>query len=84
MAMAINRTPRGDKLIVLGNFNASVGNNVELWNGIIGRHGEGVENDSGRRLLRFSAENDFKVMDTHFEHKDIHKFTWKCPGRGLQ
>ena len=84
LQMAINRTPRGDKLIVLGDFNARVGNNIELWNGIIGRHGEGVENDSGRRRLRFTAENDFKVMNTHFEHKDIHKFTWKCPGRGLQ
>ena len=26
----------------------------------------------------FSAENEFIVMNTHFEHKEIHKFIWKC------
>ena len=30
--------------------------------------GEDVENDSGRRLLSFSAENDFKVLNTFYEH----------------
>ena len=24
------------------------------------------------------------VMTTHFDHKQIHKFTWKCPDKGLQ
>ena len=23
-------------------------------------------------------------MNTHFEYKEIHKFTWECPGRGLR
>ena len=27
-----------------------------MWNGVIGKHSEGVDNDSGRRTLRFSAE----------------------------
>ena len=43
-----------------------------------------MENDSGRRLLSFSAENGFKVLNTFYEHKEIHKYTWKCPGRGLK
>ena len=43
-----------------------------------------MENDSGRRFLRFCVENDPRIMNTHFEHKKMHKFTWKCPGRGLQ
>ena len=79
----VDRAPRGDKVVVLGDFNAKVGNDVEECNGVIGRHGEGVKNDSGSRLLRFSAENEFSIMNTHFEHKEIHKFTWECPGRGL-
>ena len=48
---------------------------------VIGKHGEDVENDSGRRLLSYSAENETQVMNTRFA---IHKFTWKCLGRGLQ
>ena len=57
---------------------------MEEWIGVIGKHGERVKNDNGSRLLRFSAENEFSIMNTHFEHKEIHKFTWKCPGRQLR
>ena len=71
-------------MVVLGDFNARVGNDVEEWNGVIGKHGEETRNESGARLLRFSAENEFSIMNTHFEHKEIHKFTWECPGRGLR
>ena len=58
--------------------------NVLRWSDAMGKHGEEVENDSGRRILRFCVENELRIMNTHFEHKKIHKFTWKCPGRGLQ
>ena len=74
----MNRVPRGDRIIVMGDFNARVGKNVKVWKGVIGEHGEDVENDSGRRLLGFSAENEMKIMNTHFGHKRIHKFTWSC------
>ena len=40
----VDRAPRGDKVVVLGDFNARVGNDVEECNGVIGRHGEGVKN----------------------------------------
>ena len=80
----VDKAPRGDKVMMMGDFNARFGNDAEEWNGVIGRHGEAVKNDSGSRLLMFSAENGFSIMNTHFEHKEIHKFTWKCPGRGLQ
>ena len=80
----VERAPREDKVVVLADFNARVGNDVEEWNGVIGKHGEETRNESGTRLLRFSAENEFSIMNTHFEHKEIHKFTWECPGRGLR
>ena len=51
----MNRVPRGNRIIVMGDFNAWVGKNVRVWKGVIGEHGEEVENDSGRRLLGFSA-----------------------------
>ena len=80
----INRVPRGDRVIVMGDFNAKVGKNVEVWKGVIGGHVEEVENDSGRRLLDFSDDNDLRIMNTHFEYKRMHKFTCSCPGSGLQ
>ena len=64
----VDRAPRGDKVVEMGDLNAGVGNNVVRWEGVIGKQGEDVENDSGRRLLSFSAENDFKVLNTFYEH----------------
>ena len=54
----VDRAPQGDKVVVMGDLNDRVGNNVARWEGVIGKQGEDVENDSGRRLLSFSAEND--------------------------
>ena len=73
---------RGDKVVVMGDHNARVGNNIVRWEGVIGKQGESAE--KCRRLLSFSAENGFKILNTFYEHKEMHKYTWKCPGRGLQ
>ena len=60
----IARTQRGDRVVVMGDFNARVGNNVGRWSDVKGKHGEEVENDSGRRLLNFCGENDLRIMNT--------------------
>ena len=31
-----------------------------------------------------NPENDFKELNTFYKHKEIHKYTWKCQGRGLK
>ena len=67
----------------MGDLNAR-GNNMVRWEGVIGKQGEGVETDSRRRLPNFSAENGFKILNTFYVHKEIHKYVWKCPGRGLK
>lgn len=54
------------------------------WEGGIGKQGQCVENGSGRRLLTFSAENGFKILNAYYAHKEIHKYTCTSPGRGLQ
>ena len=41
----------------MDDLNARAGNIVARWEGVIGKQGGAVENDSGRRLLRFSAVN---------------------------
>ena len=42
---------RNDKIILLGDFNARVGRNHDIWQGVIGHHGAGNTNSSGLRLL---------------------------------
>ena len=71
----MDRAPRGDKVVVMGDLIARVGNNVARWEGVIGKQGEDVENDSGRRLLSFSAENGFKVLNTFYEHNQGDTYT---------
>ena len=36
------------------------------------------------RLLDFCAVHELVVLNTVFQHKEIHKFTWESKGRGLR
>ena len=48
----ISATPRTDKLILLGDFNAIVGIDHQTWEGVIGPEGVGKCNSDGLLLLR--------------------------------
>ena len=76
-----------DLLLVVGDFNARVGSTEredrefeDTWNGVKGVHGVGRMNEAGADLLSFCALNGLTIMNTCFEKKDIHKFTWQHPG----
>lgn len=45
-ARVVHKVPRGDKLIIMGDFNARIENKVEMWKRLILKHGKDVENDS--------------------------------------
>ena len=53
-------------LIVMGDFNAILGN--EKVPCVIGAHGTGIRNNSGQRLLVFCSANDLFVTNTGFRH----------------
>lgn len=62
-----------DYVILSGDLNARVGN--QKIPGIVGNKGEQVINKNGEHLREFCSFNELRVMNTFFEHKDIHKFT---------
>jgi len=75
----VGRVSGSDKLILLGDFNARVGRDNELWPGVIGRHGLGKMNNNGLRLLSFCAEHELHLTNTSFQLKNKYKGTWQHP-----
>ena len=72
-----------DVLMIVCDFNARVGSSDsrdDMWYGIRGLHGVGRMNESGEALLSFCALNELVIMNTMFEKRNIHKFTWQHPG----
>jgi len=57
----ISQIPAGDRLLLLGDFNARVGREHELWCNIIGKQGMGNCNDNGLLLLGLCAEQELFI-----------------------
>ena len=73
----ILRSERDDLLIILGDFNARVGSDWELWPNALGKHGIGKMNSNGLMLLDFCTQNDFTVMGTVFQLPNKLKTSWQ-------
>ncbi|KAI8759576.1 craniofacial development protein 2 [Biomphalaria glabrata] len=68
-----------DKLIIMGDFNARVGNDYSAWPGVLGRHGIGNCNDNDRLLLELCSEAKLAITNTSFKQKSCFKNTWMYP-----
>lgn len=73
-------THRNDIKLILGDFNAKVGNDNNNINQIMGKEGlDGACNNNGSRLIDFCVSNQLFIGGTKFPHKNIHKYTWQSP-----
>ena len=63
------------EIMILGDLNARVGNKPEQCFGVIGREGEDKTSVNGEILTDFCVRNTFKIANTFFKHKSIHKWT---------
>ena len=77
----INKAPKRDLLILLGDMNAKIGSDNSGLEHVMGIHGMGTMNDNGRRFTDFCAFNSLIIGGSLFPHKDIHKITWISPDR---
>ena len=60
-------------MVVLGDLNARVGN--EVIEGIVGRHEVPGRNESGERLLEMCAQQELVVGNSWFKKNDVYKYT---------
>lgn len=61
---------RSSLVLIVGDLNARVGNDMSNSNDAIGRFGETTKNRNGQRLIRFCMQNNLSMMNTYFHYKD--------------
>ena len=65
-----------DNVILCGDFNGDVGCDRLNYEEDNGAHSIGNRNERGQRLLDFAQVNNLKIMNTIFQHRGSHKWTW--------
>ncbi|VDP46880.1 unnamed protein product [Schistosoma margrebowiei] len=72
----IEKCPRKDLTILMGDLNAKVEICNTGYEDIMGRHGLGERNVNGERFANLCAFNKLVIGGTIFPHTRIHKATW--------
>ncbi|CAH8493033.1 unnamed protein product [Schistosoma haematobium] len=75
----IEKCPRKDLTILIGDLNAKVGIDNTGYEDIMGRHGLGERNENEERFANLCAFNKLVIWGTIFPHRRIHKATWISP-----
>ena len=65
-------------LIIMGDFNAKVGN--EKHEDIVGNFGLGERNERGERLIEWAQVHDMVIGNTWFAQHPRRLWTWQSPG----
>jgi endonuclease/exonuclease/phosphatase family metal-dependent hydrolase len=69
----MTKIKRRDIMILMGDFNAKVGKDIEQ---IMGRYALGERNDNGQHLIELSGNYNLVIEGSLFPHRECHKVTW--------
>uniref|UniRef100_A0A8D8R5I6 Craniofacial development protein 2 n=1 Tax=Cacopsylla melanoneura TaxID=428564 RepID=A0A8D8R5I6_9HEMI len=73
---------RNGKVIVLGDWNAVVGEVEMKEDNVTGSFGYGTRNTRGERLIEFCKEKDLIITNTFFKQPMNRRYTWTRPSDG--
>ncbi|XP_058456421.1 craniofacial development protein 2-like [Malaya genurostris] len=74
-----DRCPRHDIKIVIGDFNAQVGQEVEFIPVVVSFSAHQQTNENGLRLIDFATSKNMAIKSTFFQHRLLHRYTWRSP-----
>uniref|UniRef100_A0A0L8FSP9 Endonuclease/exonuclease/phosphatase domain-containing protein n=1 Tax=Octopus bimaculoides TaxID=37653 RepID=A0A0L8FSP9_OCTBM len=74
----LTAVPSSDKILLLGDFNARLGKNHQLWEKVVGKDGVRNSNANGH-LLGLCSEHQLAVTNTFFRQRNRFKTTWQHP-----
>lgn len=66
-------------VILRGDLNAKIGADNHEREEVMGKHGVGVANVNGERLIELCGNFDLVIGDSLFPHKRCHKVSWVSP-----
>ncbi|KAK9881036.1 hypothetical protein WA026_014379 [Henosepilachna vigintioctopunctata] len=70
----LDKIPSDELVIVMGDFNARIGNTVIP--GVKQRFHEDQINDNGELMVNLCSFNNLRINNTFYNHKDIYKYTF--------
>jgi len=69
----LDKIPKHDIVILMGDWNAKVGDQQDGEEGVVGHHGQhGERSENGERFVELRASNNMFITTTLLPHKDIH------------
>ena len=72
---ALFRVSSAESTVLMGDFNAHVGTDLNTWKGVIGKYGVTGLDENGMYLLQLSCSNRLCIMNNFFQHRDVHQYT---------
>ena len=72
----VDQCPRRDTLLVLGDFIALTGTDMDGYEMCVGPNGSGTVNQNSTKFLYFARSHGLRVAGSWFQHQQARRWTW--------